>query len=227
MQRIGVGIHVLHKPWGKVGRPCGGNRDRAGHARFKSMARICVDMDEVMADTVAEHLRRYNADFGTDLTHADLDGKWLWQCVPEAHHATLEGHMQEPEFFGDLPIMPDAQRVLERLNKDHEVFIASAAMEVPRSFAAKFRWLEEHFPFIRPSHIVFCGDKSILAADYLIDDNPRQLRAFRGKGLMFSASHNKYEKQWPRMENWLAVEEFFYGKDAKVESGTVLPFVSR
>jgi 5'(3')-deoxyribonucleotidase len=24
------------------------------------LARICVDMDEVMADTLAEHLRRYN-----------------------------------------------------------------------------------------------------------------------------------------------------------------------
>jgi len=27
------------------------------------MRRICVDMDEVMADTLAEHLRRYNQTF--------------------------------------------------------------------------------------------------------------------------------------------------------------------
>jgi 5'(3')-deoxyribonucleotidase len=175
------------------------------------MARIAVDMDEVMADTIAEHMRRYNADFGASFTHEQLDGQWLWQCVPEAHHDALAGYMNEPEFFRNLPIMPDAQRVLERLGRDHEVFVASAAMEVPMSFAAKYRWMEEHFPFIRPSHMVFCGDKSIVAADYLIDDNPRQLRAFRGKGLLFSAPHNKYETHWTRVENWAAVEAFFYG----------------
>ncbi|MEG9433973.1 5' nucleotidase, NT5C type [Terriglobus sp. ADX1] len=174
------------------------------------MARIAIDMDEVMADTVAEHIRRYNADFRTELSKEDMDGKWLWQCVPDAHHEALVGYLNEPEFFRHLEVMPDAQRVLERLNRDHEVFIASAAMEVPMSFAAKFAWMEQHFPFIRPSHIVFCGDKGILAADYLIDDNPRQLRAFQGKGLLFSAPHNRLAKEWTRVEDWNAVEKFFY-----------------
>jgi 5'(3')-deoxyribonucleotidase len=174
------------------------------------MARICVDMDEVMADTVAEHIRRYNEDFKSELSKEDMDGKWLWQCVPDIHHPALQGYLNEPDFFRHLPVMPDAQRVLERLSLDHEVFIASAAMEVPMSFAAKFAWMEQHFPFIRPSHIVFCGDKSILAGDYLIDDNPRQLRAFRGTGLLFSSQHNKYAKEWTRVEDWNAVERYFY-----------------
>ena len=167
-------------------------------------------MDEVMADTISEHIRRYNQDFGTSLTKGDLQGKWLWQVVPEHHHEALVGYLSEPDFFGALPLMPDAQRVLERLSRDHEVFIASAAMEVPTSFAAKFRWMGEHFPFIQPSHMVFCGDKSILRADYLIDDNPRQLRAFSGEGLLFSAPHNRHETAWQRVENWRAVEHFFY-----------------
>ncbi len=64
-------------------------------------------------------------------------------------------------------------------------------MEVPRSFNAKYAWLQRHFPFLTPSHYVFCGTKSILRADYLIDDNPRQLRAFSGQGLLFTATHNK------------------------------------
>lgn len=174
------------------------------------MARIAVDMDEVMADTVAEHIRRYNHDHGASLSTEVMDGKWLWQCVPEEHQQVLSAYLDEPDFFGDLPLMPDAQRVLQRLQQDHEVYVASAAMEVPQSFAAKFRWMRRHFPFIAPSNMVFCGEKSILNADYLIDDNPRQLRAFRGKGLLFAAPHNRYATGWPRMENWAAVERFFY-----------------
>jgi 5'(3')-deoxyribonucleotidase len=180
------------------------------------MARIAVDMDEVMADTVAEHLRRYNADFGTRLTKADLDGKWLWQAVPTAHHEALLGYLDEPEFFGGLAVMPEAQRVLQRLSRDHEVFIASAAMEVPKSFNAKYRWMLEHFPFIAPAQMVFCGDKSIIAADYLIDDNPRQLRAFRGEGLLFTAPHNAGVTDWVRLDDWLAVERLFYPAGAQI-----------
>ena len=52
----------------------------------------------------------------------------------------------------------------------------------PASFAAKFAWLGRRFPFIPPSHIVFCGDKSVIAADYLIDDEPRHLAPVRRRG---------------------------------------------
>lgn len=166
-------------------------------------------MDEVMADTLAEHLRRYNMDHGTSVEKADLAGKWLWQAVPFEHHERLQQYLDTPEFFSSLTVISGAQEVLRQLSEDHEVFVASAAMEVPRSFNAKFEWLEEHFPFIPRSHMVFCGTKSILAADFLIDDNPRQLRAFAGHGLLFSSPHNLLANGWTRVENWEAVSRFF------------------
>jgi 5'-nucleotidase len=39
-------------------------------------------MDEVMADTLSEHVRRYNQNFDHDVTPADLLGKGLWQITP-------------------------------------------------------------------------------------------------------------------------------------------------
>lgn len=178
------------------------------------MATIAVDMDEVMADTVLEHLNRYNREFGETVRKEDLRGKWLWQVVPSDRHDRLAAFLDDPDFFADLPLMPDAVRVLERLSQEHEVFIASAAMEVPRSFQAKFTWLQRHFPFIAPSHYVFCGTKSVIRADFLVDDNPRQLRAFSGQGLLYSAMHNRTidaeTNGWKRMADWSAVEKFFY-----------------
>ncbi|MFN2974144.1 5' nucleotidase, NT5C type [Terriglobus aquaticus] len=179
------------------------------------MAVVAIDMDEVMADTVAAHISRYNEHFGERLTKADLEGKWLWQVVPSDRHDQLSAFLDEPDFFGDLPLMPDAVRVIERLSKTHDVFIASAAMEVPHSFNAKYRWLKQHFPFLPQSNYVFCGTKSILAADFLIDDNPRQLRAFRGQGLLFSSPHNEQvdadANGWTRLADWRAVERLFFG----------------
>ncbi len=173
------------------------------------MKRIAVDMDEVIADAVAEHLFRYNRDHHEHLTKADLQGKWLWDVVSLDRHPALEAYLRSEDFFEVLDVMPEAQRVLLALQSKYEVFIATAAMEVPTSFMAKFRWLERHFPFISPSHIVFCGDKSIIKADFLIDDNPRQLRRFAGEGILYSSPHNVGVTGFRRVKDWVEVEEMF------------------
>jgi 5'(3')-deoxyribonucleotidase len=171
--------------------------------------RICVDMDEVMADAVAEHLIRYNREFNLSLTKEDLRGKRFWQVVPAKHHEALDDYLRAEDFFADLDVMPDAPRVLAEMQRHYEIFIASAAMEVPTSFNAKYAWLERHFPFIPHTHIVFCGNKSILRADYLIDDNPRQLELFSGTGILYDAPHNIAITQYTRVHNWQEIETLF------------------
>ena len=176
---------------------------------MSSRKRICVDMDEVMADAVAEHLLRYNSEFSESVTVADLQGKWLWDVVHHERHAALESYLRSEDFFAVLEVMPDSQRVMRALQDRYDVFIATAAMEVPTSFTAKYEWLGDNFPFIPASHIVFCGDKSILRADYLIDDNPRQLARFQGEGILYSSPHNVNVNGYRRVRNWLEVEELF------------------
>jgi 5'-nucleotidase len=80
---------------------------------------------------------------------------------------------------------------------------------VPLSFDAKYRWLRRHFPFIPSSHLVFCGDKSIIDADYLIDDRARHFARFKGRPVLFSAPHNAAESRYPRVSSWADVRKFF------------------
>jgi 5'(3')-deoxyribonucleotidase len=176
---------------------------------------LCVDMDEVIADALGEHLLRYNRDFRERLTPADLQGRWLWDFVPPERQQVLSDYMMSEDFFAVLRVMPHAQRVLQRLQSRYEIYIATAAMEVPSSFNAKFEWLKQHFPFIPPSHIVFCGNKSILHGDYLIDDNPRQLRLFRGEGILFSSPANAGVTGFRRVRDWLEIEQLFLPVNAR------------
>ena len=168
-------------------------------------------MDEVIADAVAEHLFRYNRDHGEQITKEDLEGKWLWDVVSTDRHDALEAYLRSDDFFAVLAVMPEAQRVIARLQQRYEVFIATAAMEVPTSFRAKYEGLGRHFPSIQASHIVFCGDKGILDADFLIDDNPRQLRRFGGEGILYTAPHNVSVTGFRRVADWLEVERMFLG----------------
>lgn len=171
--------------------------------------RICVDMDEVMADTLAEHLRRYNQHYDEAVTAEDLAGVGIWQAVPGDRFEQLRAFLDADDFFEVLAVMPGAQEVLKDLSRRHQIYIATQAMVVPNSLGPKYRWLQRHFPFIPPSQYVFLGDKGILRADWLIDDLPKNLRLFEGKGLLYSAPHNRAETGFARVNNWAEVAEFF------------------
>jgi 5'-nucleotidase len=173
------------------------------------LRRICVDMDEVMADTLYEHLRRYNEEFDEALTPDDLAGKGLWQVAPLDRQQQVRAFLDAEDFFEDLPLMPDSQEVLGELSGRFDIFIATQAMTVPNSLGPKYRWLQRHFPFIPPTNYVFCGNKSILRAGYLIDDLPRNLQRFEGHGLLYTAPHNRNVAGFTRVDNWQQVADFF------------------
>jgi 5'(3')-deoxyribonucleotidase/uncharacterized protein with PQ loop repeat len=178
--------------------------------------RIAVDMDEVVADTLAKQLRSYNAAFGASLRVEDVGPHGLWASVPEEHGTAVRKMVLAPGFFRDIDPLEGCKEVVRELAERYEVFIASAATEVPTSFSAKYEWLREHFPFIPPSHIVFCGDKAVLDVDYLIDDTPRHFERFRGTPILFSARHNAGETRFIRVEGWEDVRRLFLGSKAPV-----------
>lgn len=166
------------------------------------MQRIAIDMDEVLADTAAHQMAWYERDFGPGPTAEQLRGAHLSSLVPHAHRARIVEHLHDPTFFRHIPPVSGAVDAVVTLSERYEIFVASAAMEHPVSFAAKFAWLREFLPMIPPARCVFCGDKSIIGADYLIDDSPYQLIRFKGEPIIFTAGHNVHETRFRRVNDW-------------------------
>ena len=169
---------------------------------------IAIDMDEVLADTLKKVIFQFNEATGLSIEEQDLYDKKLRTEYPE-HVDALNNLLLDKSFFRDLEVFPDAIRVVEKLNEHYDVFIATAAMDVPTSFDAKYAWLREHFPFLDPQHFIFCGYKGIVATDYLIDDNPRQLKAFKGTGILYNAIHNQSVEGYTRVNSWKDIEQYF------------------
>jgi 5'(3')-deoxyribonucleotidase len=173
-------------------------------------------MDDVMADTLAAQLEWLRRNLGGTLTKEDFNGKRWAEVLSEFEQKALDALLAEGSFFGGLPVMPGCQEVLREMNQRFEVFVATAAMEFPASCGPKYDWLRKHFPFLDKGRFVFCGDKSILNADYLIDDLTRNLRGFRGEGVLFTAPHNVDERGWKRVSNWDEIGEMFLGQPSHV-----------
>ena len=168
--------------------------------------RIALDMDEVIADVIPAFLDLYEAQLGIRLDKEAYWGKKIYQ-LPGA--SMVRDALFDKGFFADLPLIEGSREGVEWLNQHFEVFIVSAAMEFRNSLEDKFDWLQRHFPFLHWKNFVFCGDKSIIQADYMIDDHPFNLAAFEGKGLLFTAPHNIGENRFERVNDWTEVRAFF------------------
>lgn len=173
------------------------------------MPRIAIDMDEVIADALEEYLSRYNADFRQKLRKQDLLGKRLADLVPSKYWPRLDAYFDDESFFRNLKVMEDSQEVIRELSAHYDIYIVTAAMEIPCSFVPKFEWLRRHFPFIPPDNYVFCGNKGVIATDFLIDDSVYQLERFRGQGIIYTSPRNINERRFPRVNNWNDVREMF------------------
>lgn len=160
------------------------------------MKRIAIEMDEVIID----------------LNHK-LTAPQAAQPVAQPPRAALfeeiEEIIGEETFYAGLPALPDAQRVIERLSQQYEIFITTAAVEFPRSLTAKLEWLKANFPYISPMNIICCSSKGILNADYLIDADAKHFAQFAGEGILFTTAQNQQETGYTRVENWCDIERRF------------------
>jgi len=169
--------------------------------------RIAIDMDDVMANTSKKLLQLHASLFGSSWQPNDFKGLGFQELIKAEEYQVIREKIFEKGFFTDLEVLPDAQEVVSYLHENHEVFIVSAAMEFPNSLTEKQTWLGEFFPYIHWKNIVFCGDKSIITADVLIDDHEKNLITFQGKPLLFDAIHNQTLTGYQRVHSWREVKE--------------------
>lgn len=167
---------------------------------------IAIDMDGVIADTVSQFITWYEREFGEKIEKEAFNG------VPESEglpNGAVRKFVYTPGFFRTVPVMAGAKEAVLELMKNFDIYIVSAAVEFPQSLLEKYEWLQENFPFISWRNIIFCGDKSIIGTDYMIDDHVKNLDSYKGSTILFTAGHNLKIDRHTRTNNWKEVVEFF------------------
>jgi len=169
---------------------------------------IAVDQDYVLAKLIQKWVKYYNTIFNDNLKVDDIKSWDVTKYVkPEAKEYMLN-ILNIHKFYRDLEVVEDSQRVLKKLFCNYEIIIVTDPF-TRMSFKSKYDWLGENFPFIPPQNYVFTGNKSIIYADYLIDDGVHNLEKFKGYGLLFDAPYNKNENRFYKVKNWQDIENLF------------------
>jgi len=170
------------------------------------MKRLIVDMDDVLADATGQLIDLYEKEFGVRVTRESMNHKEDREKFPDNNEAVY-GFVFRKDFFRTMAVNENSQEVMKKLNEKYEVFVVSSAMEFPNSLSEKLEWLNKHFPFLHWKQFVFCGKKSVVHGDYMIDDLPHNLETFNGEKILYSAPHNLQYNHFKRVNGWKEVGE--------------------
>lgn len=172
------------------------------------MKRLIIDMDDVIADATGQFIDYYEKEFGIRVQRNTLNHHEEGMGFP-GNYDIIKQFPHRESFFRTMKANEGSQLIIEELNKKYDLFIVSAAMEFPQSLTEKLSWLKEHFPFLTWKQIVFCGSKTVVHGDYMIDDLYYNLEGFNGEKFIFTAPHNLHIQRFNRLNNWSEVGQRF------------------
>lgn len=135
---------------------------------------FAIDVDEVIRHNIENMLKVYNEEYGDNKTMDDIVDYQVDKVFPKIAATTgetankyfFEKHAHE--VFTEANIIEGSKEAIETLRKYGKVYIVTYQKNTENRIRTLI-WLEKHD--IQYDGICFVKDKSIIHADYLIDDN--------------------------------------------------------
>ena len=138
--------------------------------------RILIDMDGVLSDFDGEFLKRWRERYPDKfyIPLAERTTFYIKQQYPEELKSLVGEMMFEPGFFRDMmPVEGGREALLEMDAMGLEVFICTSPLSAYKNCVLeKFDWVNQVLGPQWVKRIILTKDKTLVKADYLIDDKP-------------------------------------------------------
>lgn len=166
---------------------------------WQKMRTLAFDVDDVILDLVTNWIKIYNRDYNDNAKVKDVTNWDIGRVVkPEAKQAIYE-YSNHGEIYRTAQPMAGALEGIERLRKnDFRIIYVTASN--PEN--VKFEWLTNYGFLDDKKNFVSAYDKSLIIADYLVDDKYENVLEFKGKGILFNRPWNKSHVFLNRVANW-------------------------
>jgi 5'-nucleotidase len=167
--------------------------------------RLLIDLDGIAADFYGSILSIYNAEFGENLTPADVR---TWEFSPEVFTKSTEEHIAEyfnrPGFWSELTPIKGAVESLKYLHGQGHVLkiVTAVPTHSPRCCYEKLMWVENHLPFIGHDNFHATKDKAGVRGDLLFDDAIHNIDTFPGLTCVLDTAYNQEANADFRVNSW-------------------------
>ncbi|XP_045680446.1 5'(3')-deoxyribonucleotidase, mitochondrial isoform X2 [Phyllostomus hastatus] len=178
--------------------------------------RVLVDLDGVLADFEGGFLRKFRARFPDQpfIALEDRRGFWVSEQYDRLHPGLSEKAIsiwESENFFFDLEPLPGAVEAVKQMAdlENTDVFICTSPIKRYKYCAyEKYAWVEKHLGPDFLEQVVLTRDKTVVSADFLIDDRPDITGAEPNPSwehILFTACHNRHLPLQPpsrRLLSW-------------------------
>lgn len=175
---------------------------------------IAVDMDDVCVNLLQSWLIYLNNKYGTNVQYEDITDWDMRKFFPELSAEQIFEPLHEKELWRTVTPRPDAMNYLKLLHKEgFKILIVTASHH--KNICTKLEVaLFPYFDFLTYKDIVMCQYKDLIKCDYIVDDNPENLRNSDAVRFLMSAPHNKklYEAgvYTHKVDNWSEIYKLIH-----------------
>ena len=160
------------------------------------MRTVAFDIDGVLCDLHTPWLKRYNYAYDDDLEFEDIRD-WDWAKFTKCDDVC---RLLDPSIYDESAAVPGALEAVRVARTYGRVVFATGPM--PKRVPCKFDWLAKNGFEPRNEDYIECDDKSLVRADLLVDDYPKNLYRFCGAAILFSRPWNRDAEDLHRIESF-------------------------
>ena len=175
---------------------------------------LALDVDGTTGGLHPEWLQRYNRDYNDTMTVSQIKAWEIHKFVKPECGKHIYDYLQDPSLYDNVKPIDGAVEYVDCLRPMYEIMHVTHATTGHKG--RKLRWLMEHKLIMPGERYLEQENKSLVPADFLVDDYDKNVRDFRGNGnkgvgILFGQEWNKEFIELNRVDGWK--ELFYYLKD--------------
>lgn len=172
---------------------------------------IAIDLDSTLNNLDEVWiLKDYNEEYSDCLKSEDMVVWDTHTYVKPECGVKIYDYLTRPGYFRNLGIKDEwTVDGFKLLCDNFDVYIVSSCH--PNTVSDKVEWVKEYLPFFDTKKFVACHTKHIVNCDYLIDDGPHNVEAYKQKSILIDAAYNRHltEGNFFRVKNWKDIMVYF------------------
>ena len=175
---------------------------------------ILIDMDDTLTHHLEHWLEWLNHKYNKEVKKHEVIEWDMCKAYPDLTEEQVLEPLDDPTFYKHLKGQKDAIYYLEMLMKfradAYKVYIVTNSRY--KALNAKIEGFLKEFPFFSWENIIVCKDKYLIKGDVLIDDNPDNLKNFKGVRILKAMPHNENSKvkKAIRLDGWYDICNYLY-----------------
>lgn len=170
---------------------------------------IAVDVDGTTLNLMKVFLEIYNLDYHDTLTEDAITSWDITQLLKPEARSTFIQYFEDPSLYYAIEPYPYALEAVKLLKfLGHRVVFATSS--TVGASGAKYKKLKELGFLDDLNDYMEVKDKSLIRANFLIDDGMHNILAFKsGASILIERPWNCHENHSPKVKNWEEVATLF------------------